>query len=196
MLLSQPRLSHNAGSPPFFRKLTYMTTDADDFDDDNVKRGETADDIGMRTVSNFYKTWTSDPSSGPDSHNGGSDAQRDPRSYLYSKNVVGEPTDITNILRQALPANLMPPGPFGEQSAPSERPGTPSRFPPELDARRLEVRRLAEKTLGSVTAARRWLGVPVDDELMGKTPIDLMETLEGCDQVQRFLISQYSPKSI
>lgn len=172
-----------------------MTTDADDFDNDNAKREETADDIGKRTVSDFYKTWKPDASLGPDPHNGKSDAQRDPRSYLYSKGVVSDPTDITNILRHALPANMMPPSPFGEQGAPSERPGTPSRFSPELDARRLEVRRLAEKTLGSVTAVRRWLGIPVEDELMGNTPIDLMETLEGCDQVQSFLMSQYSPKS-
>lgn len=172
-----------------------MTTDADDFDEDNAKREETADDIGTRTVSDFYKTWTPDPSSGPDSQNGGSDAPRHPRSYLYSKDVVGEPTDITNILRQALPANLMPPSPFGEKGAPSERPGTPSRFSPELDARRLEIRRLAEKTLGSVAAVRRWLGIPVEDELMGKTPIDLMETLEGCDQVQRFLVSRNPRKT-
>lgn len=173
-----------------------MTPDADDFDDDNAKREETADDIGMRTVSDFYKTWTPDASTGPGPRTGGSDAPRDPRSYLYSKDVVGDPTDITNILRHALPANLIPPSPFGEQGVPSERPGTPSRFPAELDTRRLEVRRLAEKTLGSVTAVRRWLGVPVEDELMGKTPIDLMETLEGCDQVQRFLMSRYPRKSI
>jgi len=173
-----------------------MTTGADDFDDDNAKREETADDIGMRTVSDFYKTWTPDASADPDPRTSGSDAPRDPRSYLYSKDVVGDPTDITNILRHALPANLMPPSPFGEHGAPSKRPGTPSRFSPELDARRLEIRRLAEKTLGSVAAVRQWLGIPVEDELMGKTPIDLMETLEGCDQVQRFLMSQYSPKSI
>ncbi|MBD8625761.1 DUF2384 domain-containing protein [Oxalobacteraceae sp. CFBP 8753] len=173
-----------------------MTTDADDLDHDNAKREETADDIGMRTVSDFYKTWTPDASTAPNSHNSESDAHRDPRSYLYSKDVVGDPTDITSILRHALPTNLMPPSSFGEQGAPSARAGAPSRFSPELDARRLEIRRLAEKTLGSVAAVRRWLGIPVEDELMGKTPIDLMETLEGCDQVQRFLMSQYSPKSI
>ncbi|MBD8564327.1 DUF2384 domain-containing protein [Oxalobacteraceae sp. CFBP 8763] len=173
-----------------------MTTGADDFYDDNAKREETADDIGMRTVSDFYKTWTPDASADPGPRTGGSDAPRDPRSYLYSKDVVGDPTDITNILRYALPASLTPPSPFGEHGAPSGRPTAPSRFSPELDARRLEIRRLAEKTLGSVAAVRQWLGIPVEDELMGKTPIDLMETLEGCDQVQRFLIGQSSRKSI
>jgi hypothetical protein len=173
-----------------------MTTDADDLDDDNAMREETADDIAMRTVSDFYTTWTPDASTGPEPCNGGSDAQRDPRSYLYSNDVVGEPTDITNILQHALSENLLPPNSFGEREAPSARASTPSRFSPELDSRRLEIRRLAEKTLGSVAAVRRWLGIPVKDELMGKTPIDLMETMEGCDQVQRFLMSQYSPKSI
>jgi len=172
-----------------------MATDADELDDDIAKREETADDIGMRTVSDFYKTWTPDVSTGPDEHDGGSDVQRDPRSYLYSKDVVGDPTDITNILRHALPANLMPPGTLGEKRALSVKAGIPSRFSPELDARRLEIRRLAEKTLGSVTAVRQWLGIPVEDELMGHTPIDLMETLEGCDQIQRFLMSRYSPES-
>jgi hypothetical protein len=179
-----------------FESLILMTTDADDFDDDNAKREETADDIAMRTVSNFYTTWTPNTSTGQEPRNGGSDAQHDPRSHLYSKDVVGDPTDITNILRRALPATLMAPSHFGERGESSARAGTPSRFSPELDARRLEIRRLAEKTLGSVTAVRQWLGIPVEDELMGKKPIDLMETLEGCDQVQRLLISQYSRKSI
>jgi hypothetical protein len=179
-----------------FESLILMTTDADDFDDDNAKPEETADDIAMRTVSDFYTTWKPNTSTGQEPRNGGSDAQRDPRSHLYSKDVVGDPTDITNILRRALPATLMPPSHFGERGESSARAGTPSRFSPELDARRLEIRRLAEKTLGSVAAVRQWLGMPVEDELMGKTPIDLMETLEGCDQVQRFLMSQYSPKSI
>ncbi|RYF42307.1 MAG: hypothetical protein EOO38_19855, partial [Cytophagaceae bacterium] len=153
-----------------------MTTDADDLhkdtDDDNGTREENADDIAMRTVNDFYSTWKSEGAEASEVLD--SNAQRDPCSYLYSREVVGESTDITSILRRALPAALTPPAPLSEDELRLPSANTRPRFSEELTARRMEVRVLAEKLLGSRGAAQRWFATPLKYKLKGR-PIDFME---------------------
>jgi hypothetical protein len=173
-----------------------MTTDADDLDkdkdNDNAKREETADDIAMRTVSDFYSTWKSEGAEASEVHD--NNVQHDPRSYLYTRDVIGEPTDITSILRRALPAALTPPGPPGDDGLRPPPAHTESRFSEELTARRMEVRVLAEKLLGSRGAAQRWFATPLKYKLKGR-PIDFMESVGGCDEVESFLLSLYPSTS-
>ena len=168
-----------------------MTIGADDLDNDNndkAKREETADDIAMQTVRNFYSMWKSQGAEASEVHD--SNAQYDPRSYLYSREVVGEPTDITSILRHALPAALLPSAPPGGDGLRPPPAKTESRFSEELTARRMEIRLLAEKLLGSRGAAQRWFATPLKYKLKGR-PIDFMESVGGCDEVESFLLSLY-----
>ena len=169
-----------------------MTPDADDLDSDNdnekATREETADDIAMRTVQDFYSTWKSEGAEASEVHD--SNVQPDPRSYLYSREAVSEPTDITSILRRALPAALAPSAPPRDGGARPPPVNTESRFSEELTARRTEIRVLAEKLLGSRGAAQRWFGTPLKYKLKGR-PIDFMESVDGCDQVESFLLSLY-----
>lgn len=53
------------------------------------------------------------------------------------------------------------------------------------------IRALADQPLGSVSAARQWFATPFRSALQGKTPIELMISLEGCTQVEAFLCSLY-----
>lgn len=167
-----------------------MTTDADDLDNDNesAKREETADDIAIRTVKDFYSTWKSERAEASEVRD--SNAQPDTRSYLYSREFVGEPTDITSILRRALPAALTPPAPPSDDGPRPPPANTESRFSEELTARRMAIRLLAEKLLGSRGAAQRWFATPLKYKLKGR-PIDFMESVGGCDEVESFLLSLY-----
>ncbi|QYF99651.1 MbcA/ParS/Xre antitoxin family protein [Massilia sp. NP310] len=193
-LLSQPLLSHNIKHLPFFESTMLMTTDADDFDNDEGKPQETADDIAMRAVTDFYANWKCEGAIiSHEPLDEQSHAQSDLKSHLYSKDVIGEPTDITSILRRALPATLTPLAPPGYNGSLPPSMGRESRFSRELLERRLEVRALADKLLGSRGAAQRWFATPFRHQLMGNRPIDFMESVGGCDEVERFLLSLYPP---
>jgi hypothetical protein len=167
-----------------FESSMFMITDANDLHDDDAKRTETADDIAMRAVTNFYATWKPDGATDLDPHNHEIHGQCDPRSDLYSRHVIGEPTDISNLLRRALSAT------FTSQALPVDNgpvppsSGNESRFTEELRARRLEVRTLADKLLGSPRAAQRWLATSFKYQLQGR-PIDFMEVCEITGKKQR-----------
>lgn len=65
------------------------------------------------------------------------------------------------------------------------------RFTPELVAKRDQIRFTAEKLLGSRPAAQRWFGTVSVHILSGKTPLDVMTTIDGCEKVEQFLLSLY-----
>lgn len=56
----------------------------------------------------------------------------------------------------------------------------------QLKEQNLKVRALAVEVLGSVEAAEQWLMAPAMG-LEQRRPVDLMQTIEGCDQVNLLL---------
>ena len=169
-----------------------MIPNADELDDNNPKPTETADDIARRAVDDFYATWKAEGSTGHCVHDEDVLPHRTPRSYLYSQDVIVEPTDITNVLRRALPVTLIPPSILGTDGRSPHSTDNESRFAEELEARQQEVRTLAEELLGSPGAAQRWFATSFRYELKGR-PTDFMRSLSGCDEVERFLLSLYPP---
>jgi uncharacterized protein (DUF2384 family) len=77
-----------------------------------------------------------------------------------------------------------------ERMLPSDQP-VHTKIPAEVLARRDEIRNAALETLGSPQQAKRWLEGP-KVTLQGRRPVDLLGTLEGCEQVQKMLDDLYS----
>ncbi|MCS0583392.1 MbcA/ParS/Xre antitoxin family protein [Massilia pinisoli] len=77
-----------------------------------------------------------------------------------------------------------------ERILPNDQPVHP-KIPAEVLARRDEIRNAALEKLGSPQQAKKWLEGP-KVSLQGRRPVDLLGTLEGCDQVQKMLDDLYS----
>lgn len=178
-LLSQPRLSHNTVFPCEF---VDMPPNDDDCEDDQREHrdasvGNLADELSEELVSRFYAGAKGEEADDWIAH---VDTAKAPRKNVLTGS--GIPADVSAILKQ-----MFDPGP-----APARGP----RFTPELVAKRVYIRALADELLGSVSAARQWFATPFRSALQGKTPIELMTSLEGCTQVEEFLCSLYPPEDL
>lgn len=67
-----------------------------------------------------------------------------------------------------------------------------AKIPADVLRRRDEIRLLAAKVLKSPRDAERWLETPIRYALKGRRPAELLQTLEGCDEVERLLNTLYS----
>lgn len=130
------------------------------------------DDMVEQVVERFYAEWkaaTTDGGVAPVA------TAPSPKPQLTGEGIA--PAHISAILK-----GVFAPGTRGKP-----RPY----FSPQLAARRHMIRALAEDLLGSNCSARRWFATPFKHALGGSTPIDLMETMDGCERVDRFLRSLY-----
>lgn len=147
---------------------------------DEIVTAMTANEIGERTVAEFYRnTWGERQSSEKADH-----PQDEPASFTPGPGTlyVGGLTDIAHITRSLFKSDV-------EGSTPMRPP-----IPPELIKRRTEVREYAAKILGSEIAANAWFERPMAVALGRRRPADHLQTLEGCDAVEEFLRSLYPPE--
>lgn len=153
--------------------------DLDNSSDDTVPE-LTADEIGERTVAEFYrKTWGERQT--PDK----ADRQQDePAGFNPGPGTlyVGGLTDIAQITSALFISDI-------ERSPPMRPP-----ISPELIKRRAEVREYAAKILGSERTANAWFERPMAVALGRRRPAEHLQTLEGCDAVEEFLRSLYPPE--
>lgn len=158
---------------------------------DEQSSGLSADDICEQIVgSHFTKSWGERPlnASPPESdglrgrplntsplESNGSKRLRRSANTMY----VGGLTKLADITEALV-----------EQIVPNDQPVHP-KIPAELLLRRDEIRYAALEKLGSPQQAKKWLEGP-KVSLQGRRPMDLLETLEGCEQAQRMLDDLYS----
>lgn len=145
--------------------------------DDDREDNHIADELSEALVSRFYAGAKDENADAWIAH---ADLEKAPRKHVVTG--IGSPADISAILKQI----------FDPSTAPARVP----RYSPELVARRDRIRALADELLGSVSAARQWFATPFRIALHGKTPIELMSSLEGCTQVEAFLYSLYPPEEL
>jgi hypothetical protein len=140
-------------------------------DSDGVPNRRDDDDICDGIVGRFFNNAKYQPA---DEHGGA--VQRD-APHAARRPTGRTPVHVNAHLRKALI----------DDTSPASLP----RFTPELVAKRDHIRFTAEKLLGSRPAAQRWFGTVSVHILSGKTPLDVMTTIDGCAKVEQFLLSLY-----
>jgi hypothetical protein len=140
----------------------------------------TADEIGERTVAEFYrKTWVERSTAERAEHEQPTIPYVTPSAgTLY----IGGLTDIAHITNALFKSDV--------EETSQMRPT----IPPELIKRRDEVREYASKILGSERVANAWFERPMAVALGRRRPVEHLQTLEGCDAVEEFLRSLYPPE--
>jgi hypothetical protein len=140
----------------------------------------TADEIGERTVAEFYrKTWGERVTAERVGHEQPATPYVTPSAgTLY----IGSLTDIAHITNALFKSDV--------EETSQMRPT----IPPELIKRRDQVREYASKILGSERAANAWFERPMAVALGRRRPVEHLQTLEGCDAVEEFLRSLYPPE--
>lgn len=139
--------------------------------------GPTADEIGEQAVGDYFaKTWGARPPNAAPLESSERERQHQAPNTIYVSGFIKAADIAEPLIRRP------------EQTGQLPR----TKIPAEVLQRRDEIRVLAVKVLGSPGEAERWLRTPMRVALEGLKPAELLQTLEGCDKVERLLKTLYS----
>jgi hypothetical protein len=139
--------------------------------------GPTADEIGEQVVGNYFaKMWGERLPTAAPLELSNHERQHQAPNTIYLSGLI----KVADIV-EALP--LRP-----EQTRQLPR----TKIPAEVLRRRDEIRVLAVQVLESPGEAERWFKTPIRFALEGRRPVELLQTLEGCDKLEQLLKTLYS----